>query len=336
MRLDFIAERKRELGLTNSTLSDLSGINLSTLDKITSGTNQNPTFDTLQRLADVLECTLDDFSDKSRRSMAASSVAIKYDALDQYGQKAVNALIDIELQRVSSQNHQPVRRIHEADTVKIRRYESPAAAGQPLYAESDYVIASFPADAVPSGTDYALGIAGHSMEPLIPDKSTVFVCRSKWAHDGDIVVSWVDGEGAVCKRVKMKGSQLLKLESINPQYPDIEGSALNGFRLFGKVIGVYKSDGSSAMIPVSPMEPQSSGENGVLAFLSAQDRRRTGEILHRARLAIGATQREIGNAIGVSMWDVRSWEEDKSPIPENKIKDLARVLRLPVIVLKEL
>ena len=79
---------------------------LSTLDKITSGANQNPKLSTLQAIARVLGCTLDDFDDVSTSeqviSPAALSVAKKYDRIDSYSQAVVEAVVDLELARVNT------------------------------------------------------------------------------------------------------------------------------------------------------------------------------------------------------------------------------------------
>nr|DAL22518.1 MAG TPA_asm: helix-turn-helix protein [Caudoviricetes sp.] len=118
MRTEFIAERKRELKLTNQMISDSTGIALSTLDKITSGANTNPKLDTLQELAKVLQCTLDDFADEPAGTQQqppqpsvspdAIKVALDYDALDYRGKYAVRSVLDAEsayLKRVSAEDY---------------------------------------------------------------------------------------------------------------------------------------------------------------------------------------------------------------------------------------
>lgn len=63
MNYTFINARKRELGISNAQLAAQAGVTQSTMDKITSGANQNPTLDTMQAIARVLGCTLSDFDD---------------------------------------------------------------------------------------------------------------------------------------------------------------------------------------------------------------------------------------------------------------------------------
>ena len=63
MGFEIINTIKKDKGLTNAQISKMSGITLSTLDKITSGVNTNPKLDTLQAICSVLGCTLNDFVD---------------------------------------------------------------------------------------------------------------------------------------------------------------------------------------------------------------------------------------------------------------------------------
>lgn len=55
--------RKKEKCLTNRKISEISGIPLVTVDKLFSGANTNPTVQILQKIATVLECTMDDLMD---------------------------------------------------------------------------------------------------------------------------------------------------------------------------------------------------------------------------------------------------------------------------------
>ena len=104
MNHEIINEKKKLLGLTNAQIAERTGITLSTLDKITSGANQNPKLDTLQAIAAVIGCSLDDFSDEARApiySQKALDIARKYDSLDEWGKRAIEAIIEVESQRNS-------------------------------------------------------------------------------------------------------------------------------------------------------------------------------------------------------------------------------------------
>lgn len=101
MNYEIINSRKKELGINNAQLAELSGLTLSTVDKITSGANQNPKLGTLKAIAKVICCTLDDFDDEPIRSIspAALDLARKYDRLDQHGQAVISAVADLEVSR---------------------------------------------------------------------------------------------------------------------------------------------------------------------------------------------------------------------------------------------
>lgn len=53
--------QKAKKNLTNQKISQLTNIPISNIDKIFSGINKNPTLDTLQKIALVLDCSIDDF-----------------------------------------------------------------------------------------------------------------------------------------------------------------------------------------------------------------------------------------------------------------------------------
>lgn len=92
MKYEIINLRKKQLGITNSQLAEMTGITLSTLDKITSGKNKNPTLDTLQAIADAIGCEIDDFRDTPHHkpSQCALRIAYLYDGLNDTGK----ALLD--------------------------------------------------------------------------------------------------------------------------------------------------------------------------------------------------------------------------------------------------
>lgn len=112
MRTDFIAKRKRALKLTNQDISEMTGITVSTLEKITSGANTNPKLETVRALAKALQCTLDELDDEGagyaacdekemeRVSAEALAVAQDYDTLDQRGKTVVRGVLDLECEFV--------------------------------------------------------------------------------------------------------------------------------------------------------------------------------------------------------------------------------------------
>lgn len=105
MRYQVINERKRALNLTNAQLAEKTGVTLSTLDKITSGANDNPKLSTLQAIARVIGCTLDDFDDQASGAAGFSLTLSErehvrlYRELDAYGREMVDSALAIEHRR---------------------------------------------------------------------------------------------------------------------------------------------------------------------------------------------------------------------------------------------
>ena len=172
-------------------------------------------------------------------SHAAMAMASDFDALDDYGRKAVRAVADVELDRLAqeiAQQKAPV--VAPVTYIRVKRYDEPAAAGAPVWAESGYTFVQYPENVVPKGTDYAVGLSGHSMEPLYPDGCTVFVRATQTIQQRDVVLAWLEGEGAVCKRAIFNDAgHIIRLESINRNFEDYTLRQLMGMRIMGKVLG---------------------------------------------------------------------------------------------------
>ena len=245
---DLIKQKRKALGLSAEDLAERAGVSPATIYRYENGTISGPRMTILRRIAGALGEEAADLVDRADGAVPDDANGLnpeeldlvrKYRELDGFGRRAVNAVLDIECERVrKGVSKAPAR--EAGRIVYLRRYMSPAA-GAPLFAEQDYEDAGYPAADVPEGTSYAVGISGHSMEPELPDGCTVFVERTEAVADGDIVIAWIDGEGTVCKRAVLDGDRIIRLESANPEYPDIAGADLNGLRVYGRVLG-YAND----------------------------------------------------------------------------------------------
>lgn len=126
MNYHIINERKKMLNLTNAQLANITGITLSTLDKITSGANTNPKLSTLQAIAKAINCTLDDFDDVNPMSFSndACTVAYEYDRLDSHGQSLVKMVIKHELERIDASNNDKSKPLTDEEAIALvaRRY----------------------------------------------------------------------------------------------------------------------------------------------------------------------------------------------------------------------
>ena len=123
---------------------------------------------------------------------------------------------------------------------EITVFDEPAAAGlgNPIDTPPSH-IEQYPSDYVPAKTNFGILISGTSMEPKIPDGSTVFVQATPVLDSGEIGIFIFDGQ-SYCKQLKRdKETQQVKLHSINPEYGDIEIPPFSELRVLGRVLGGY-------------------------------------------------------------------------------------------------
>ena len=92
------------------------------------------------------------------------------------------------------------------------------AAGIPITA-TEYIIDTeeISETMAADGEYFALQIKGDSMEPKISDGDVVIVRRQSDADDGDLVIALVNGDDAVCKRLKRYADGIALLSN-NPVY----------------------------------------------------------------------------------------------------------------------
>lgn len=92
---------KKKSGLTNEQISKLSGIPVSTIDKITSGITPDPKLSTVRAIVTAIGYTLDDLDRDA--TAVDEKILSKYSSLDDYGKSNVKALIDNEYKRCKKQ-----------------------------------------------------------------------------------------------------------------------------------------------------------------------------------------------------------------------------------------
>ncbi len=118
------------------------------------------------------------------------------------------------------------------------------AAGKPLLAvENQEGTLSLNADALGTGTHFALRVQGDSMiDAGIEDGDHVIVRQQDSANPGDIVVALL-GDEVTVKRLQQKGSTLF-LEAANVAYSPIPLTRQSSSpRILGVVVGLYRKLG---------------------------------------------------------------------------------------------
>lgn len=114
------------------------------------------------------------------------------------------------------------------------------AAGIPINAITEIIdTEEIPEDLAKTGDFFALQIQGDSMEPKISNGDVVIVRQQDDAETGDTVIALINGDDAVCKRLR-KYKEGLELISTNPSYSplyfDEETIKTKPVRIIGKVV----------------------------------------------------------------------------------------------------
>jgi Uma2 family endonuclease len=78
MTIELLKKRKKELGLTNRQLADISGVSLGTINKIFSGATKSPQLDTISALTSALGLDSEQYHPESHADMLREA-AIAYD-----------------------------------------------------------------------------------------------------------------------------------------------------------------------------------------------------------------------------------------------------------------
>ena len=183
----------RERGMTRGGLAAATGIPYNTIVGLYTKGYHNMKLSTLRRLVAFFGVSADVLTDDGRGldpdgDGPEGELVKKYAALSGKGRRVVDGVIE-GLYGMQCEPEEAPPRVEY-----IKEYLTPAAAGyaSPALGE-DYVLVPKSAD-MPAGTDFAVRIAGDSMEPYIKDGSRVFVSRDIELRDGDVGIFFVDGD----------------------------------------------------------------------------------------------------------------------------------------------
>ena len=230
MGLERINDYKKIKNLTNKDISEITGISISSLDKITSGNNTNPKLETVKLICGALGCKLSDLLDddnsKEEFTLQEINTIKKYRTLDEYGKELVTAVIDIEYKRCT---YKPEPNRDDLIDISINYAPVSAGLGDELEDYEQWEKVSVPLTPESRKADFILRVDGDSMEPKFSNGDYLLVRKQPAVDIGQIGIFDVDGKGYV----KKYGGD--KLISLNPKYKDI--STTDDSRCFGLVLG---------------------------------------------------------------------------------------------------
>lgn len=238
MRGSMLKSIMAEQGVSTAELARRLGIPPQTLYSMVKRDNQKVDFDLMVRVCAELGVPVERFCDgvslPRLPSLREWQFLGRCRRLDKSGQELMELVLEHELERCENVADDSEA---QSETKIIPLYLTPAAAGyaSPAAGE-DYE--DFEVDAS-SSADFAVRIAGDSMEPYIRDGSTVLCKRGAVIHDGDIGLFFVDGD-MKCKQYCQDYAGNVYLFSLNRARADadVEIKASSGVTImcFGKVL----------------------------------------------------------------------------------------------------
>ena len=186
---------------------------------------------TLLKISEVLSVSPDELLGFSSDAPSSSewSLLRKYRALDDFGQKAVRAVLDVEYERSMTSP----RKKQRPRMIKLDFYNYPASAGVGNFLEE-----ASPEELLVKETheaemaDFVISVSGDSMEPTYNDGDLVLVEKCDTVSIGETGIFIVNGDAYI----KELGDGYLL--SHNKAYSPIPLSSLDSVYCCGKVIGV--------------------------------------------------------------------------------------------------
>jgi len=125
--------------------------------------------------------------------------------------------------------------VHLTDIRSLPLYSMAVSAGTGQFLDSsDYELVAV-GDDVPLSANYGVRVSGDSMEPEFKDGQIAWVHQQNTLNHGEIGVFLYDGN-AYLKRLRARVSGV-RLQSLNPNYPDIVVTDPMELRVLGKVVG---------------------------------------------------------------------------------------------------
>lgn len=229
-----ISEIRKSKKMKIETLSQKSGVPISTLKKILSGATKDPQIDTIKAIARALECTLEDFDDNSNLknySAVEKKLIADYRKLDDHSKEVVQVVIRKELERniPSEPNYDNIIPIK---IYQVPYYDMPVSAGTGNPLDEEYPEKVDLTEQPPKGTDFIIRVSGDSMEPTYHDGDKLFVKEQPSIEIGEIGIFVVDGNAYV------KELGVDRLISHNEKYSDIIINEYIRNECCGKVLGI--------------------------------------------------------------------------------------------------
>lgn len=216
----------------------------------------NPSADVLIKLADELNCTVDELLGRNKKNpnnpdkeqlleyyneldeISKASVLGKAEGLAEAArrQKALAAAPTKKAKpkAIKQSEPEPIDEPEdETEYLYLPFFDLPVSAGTGVYLDSeDAKKIRVPANEDTRKSDYALRVSGDSMEPRYYDGDIVLVRQQQYVEEGEVGIFLYNDDGYI----KIFGGD--RLISLNKKYKDMMLSENDQFICLGKVMGI--------------------------------------------------------------------------------------------------
>lgn len=199
-----------------------------------------PRIDKIEMLANFFNVSKSDLVENKNEEIATTSpVQAIYDKLTPPRQ--AKALTYLEKQLLEQKNENIVSEniisLDDYRQTTHRRVTGVVSAGSGSMQDDDLDMeVSFYEDEIPDDYDAIAYVVGNSMEPKIKNGDYLFIKNTPQVDFNTIGIFQVDGANYV-KKLRQG-----YLESLNPDYEDIQLDESNDIRTIGEVVGIYREN----------------------------------------------------------------------------------------------
>ena len=234
--------RKRN-GWSQVELAKILGVGKSTIANYEKG-YRSPRQNTIFQLADVFNISVDDlFPAINAETPTTSPVQAIYDQLTPPRQAKALAYLEKQLLEQNEEEtkinevSENIIRLDDYRKTAQRRVTGVVSAGSGSMQDDDLDMeVSFYEDEIPDDYDAIAYVVGNSMEPKIKNGDYLFIKNTPQVDFNTIGIFQVDGANYV-KKLRQG-----YLESLNPDYADIQLDESNDIRTIGEVVGIYREN----------------------------------------------------------------------------------------------
>lgn len=245
-----IKELRKSKKLTQKNLAELTGFKQNTISNHENGNRQLDETD-IRVYAEALGVSPQYLFDRAKPSSievtpapTTSQIQSIYDQLEPPRQGKVLTYAERQLDEQKNEDKTKINEVSE-NIIRLddyrqtthRRVTGVVSAGSGSMQDDDLDMeVSFYEDEIPDDYDAIAYVVGNSMEPKIKNGDYLFIKNTPQVDYNTIGIFQVDGANYV-KKLRQG-----YLESLNPDYADIQLDESNDIRTIGEVVGIYREN----------------------------------------------------------------------------------------------